>query len=146
MYKWGKKIKFVIMRYLILLAVNLIAVGSFAQKQEARADTVAEGPAMSFEVTQADLGDLRQGEKAGYLFRFTNTGNQPLIIQNVISTCGCTVPQWPKKPVMPGEKAVLKVVFDSAGKIGRQNKIITVRSNVPGPDKKLRISAMVLPP
>ncbi len=126
--------------------MNIVAFNSAAQKSSVPADTVPEGPVMSFEVSQADLGDLRQGEKAEYRFEFTNTGNKPLIIQNVISTCGCTVPEWPEKPVMPGEKGVLKVIFDSAGKIGRQNKIITIRSNVPGPDKKLRISAMVLPP
>ncbi len=133
------------MKYLLLLITVLLPGYLLARGSGTPADSV-DGPAISFEVTQADLGDLRQGEKAEYLFEFTNTGNKPLIIQNVISTCGCTVPEWPKTPVKPGEKAVLKVVFDSTGKIGRQNKIITIRSNVPGPDKKLRISAMVLPP
>jgi len=134
------------MKYMGMLLLGLMTLTVAAQKQANPADSVTEGPAISFEVMQADLGDLRQGEIGEYLFKFTNTGNKPLIIQNVISTCGCTVPAWPKEPVKPGEKAVLRVVFDSSGKIGRQNKIITIRSNVPGPDKKLRISAMVLPP
>jgi hypothetical protein len=133
------------MKYLLLMIVVLLPAALVAQGSETPSDSV-DGPAITFIVNQADLGDLRQGEKAEYLFEFTNMGNKPLVIQNVISTCGCTVPQWPKEPVKPGEKSVLKVVFDSSGKIGRQNKIITIRSNVPGPDKKLRISAMVLPP
>ena len=135
------------MKHIKFLIVFLAPFSVKAQNLVVLSDSVqSEGPAMTFEVTEADLGDLRQGEKAEYRFKFTNTGNKPLVIQNVISTCGCTVPEWPEKPVMPGEKGVLKVIFDSTGKIGRQNKIIAIRSNIPGTDKKLRISTMVLPP
>ena len=65
---------------------------------------------------------------------------------NVLTTCGCTVPEWPKEPVAPQGEGVIKVVFDSTAKIGRQNKVITIRLNSKGGDHRLRISAMVLPP
>lgn len=105
-----------------------------------------DGARISFEQDYADLGDITQGEKATHAFAFSNTGNEPLVINNVITTCGCTAPQWPEKPVAPGAQGQIKVVFDSAGKIGRQNKIITVQSNALGQYHRVKIAAMVLPP
>jgi hypothetical protein len=105
-----------------------------------------DGPNFEFEESEFDFGDLRQGEKAEHNFVFKNTGNQPLIIENVLSTCGCTAPEWPKDPVLPGKEGSIKVVFDSSGKIGRQNKIITIRSNAVGDQHRIRIYGMVLPP
>ncbi len=135
------------MKYLIVFVLSAAHLNAVAIGMILSYDSVsAEAPEMTFTVEQVDLDDLRQGEKAGHIFEFTNTGNKPLIIHNVISTCGCTIPQWTKKPVMPGKKGTINVLFDSTGKIGRQNKLIIIRSNLPGPDKKLRISVMVLPP
>ncbi len=135
------------MKYILFLVFSVAHLNAGAIGMILFSDSVsAKESGMAFSVEQVDLGDLRQGKKAEHIFEFTNTGNKPLIIHNVISTCGCTIPQWTKKPVMPGEKGTIKVLFDSAGKIGRQNKLIIIRSNLPGPDQKLRISAMVLPP
>lgn len=92
-----------------------------------------------------NFGDLVQGETAEHIFVFKNTGNNPLILNNVLSTCGCTVPEWPDQPIQPGKEGNIKVVFNSSSKIGRQNKVITVRSNSKEGDYRLRISAMVLP-
>lgn len=100
---------------------------------------------MKFEEVFFDFGELAQGEKVEYLFHYRNAGNAPLIFQNVLTTCGCTAPEWSKIPLQPGEKAQLKVVFDSSTKIGRQNKVITIRSNAKSGDYRLRISGMVLP-
>lgn len=105
-----------------------------------------DGPRISFDRDYADLGDITQGDMATHIFPFTNTGNQPLVINNVITTCGCTAPQWPEKPLAPGESGHLKIVFDSTGKIGRQNKIITVQSNALGQYHRVKIAAMILPP
>ena len=99
-----------------------------------------------FEKSDYSFGDLNQGEKAEHMFYFKNTGNSPLILNNVLSTCGCTVPEWPRQPILPDSISYIKVVFDSSTKIGRQNKVITVRSNSSEGDARLRISAMVLPP
>lgn len=100
---------------------------------------------INFVETDHDFGDVLQGEKVEKVFKFQNTGNTPLILQNVLTTCGCTVPEWPKKPVPPAKEGEIKVIFDSTSKIGRQNKVVTIRSNSRNGDYRLRISAMVLP-
>ena len=100
---------------------------------------------IAFEKTDFNFGDLNQGEKAEHIFHFKNTGNTNLVLQNVLSTCGCTVPEWPREPIPADSIGEIKVVFDSSSKIGRQNKVITIRSNSKNGDYRLRISAMVLP-
>jgi len=99
-----------------------------------------------FATTDHNFGNVDQGEKVQQVFKFKNTGNGPLILQNVLTTCGCTVPEWPKEPVPPAGEGEIKVIFDSTSKIGRQNKVVTIRSNSRSGDYRLRISAMVLPP
>ena len=101
---------------------------------------------MEFEEPTYDFGDMYQGEKSEYIFKFRNSGTSPLVFNNVLTTCGCTAPKWPDKPIAPAEDGEVKVVFDSSSKIGRQNKVITIRSNAKSGDYRLRISAMVLPP
>lgn len=100
---------------------------------------------ISFEKSDHNFGEVNQGNKVEQSFKFKNTGNKPLIFSNVLTTCGCTVPEWPKDPIAPDGEGVIKVVFDSTTKMGRQNKVITIRSNSKGGDHRLRISAMVLP-
>ena len=99
-----------------------------------------------FEETSYNFGDVKQGEKVEHLFQFKNAGNSPLVLYNVLSTCGCTVPQWPQEPILADSLSSIKVLFDSSSKIGRQNKVITIRSNSKDGDFRLRVSAMVLPP
>ncbi len=101
---------------------------------------------MEFEKVSFDFGELFQGEKVEYIFHYKNIGNAPLIFQKVLTTCGCTAPEWSKNPLPPGVEGQLKVAFDSSTKIGRQNKVITIRSNAKSGDYRLRISGMVLPP
>lgn len=88
------------------------------------------GPMLTWEESAFDFGDIRQGDKVEHTFKFTNTGSEPLIITNVSTQCGCTAPRgWPRDPVMPGDKGEIIIAFNSAGKIGRQNKVATVISN-----------------
>ena len=76
-----------------------------------------------------------QGDKVEETFKFTNTGNEPLIITNVQVTCGCTTPKgWPRDPIAPGGKAEITVGFNSAGKMGRINKVVTIVSNAANAD------------
>ena len=83
-----------------------------------------------FNKYEVDFGDLNQGETREVVFFFVNKGEIPFIISDVHVQCGCTAPSWPKnKPVLPGEKGEIKVVYDSKGKEGIQRKIITVKSN-----------------
>ncbi|WP_143307323.1 DUF1573 domain-containing protein [Chitinophaga vietnamensis] len=88
-----------------------------------------KGPVMTFEEKVHDFGEITQGEKVEYSFKFTNTGSKDLIIEDAISSCGCTVPEWPKAPIKPGQSGFLKVVFDSHGKQGYTQKDISVKIN-----------------
>ena len=79
--------------------------------------------------TTYNFGTIMEGEKVEYNFRFKNTGKKPLVIINAHASCGCTIPEKPEKPVMPGETSFIKVVFNSKGKAGHQEKSIIVSSN-----------------
>ena len=103
-------------------------------------------PVVEFENDLHDFGKLIQGEKATFNFRFTNTGKSDLVISNVQTTCGCTVPKFPKKAIKPGEGDVIKVTFDSSNRKGMQNKIVTVVSNCQPNNNVLRIKAQVIIP
>lgn len=76
-----------------------------------------------------DFGEVTEGVKVEHEFRFTNTGNSPLIIANVQASCGCTTPEYSKTPIPPGGEGLVKVVFNSEGQLGKQHKVITVTSN-----------------
>lgn len=101
---------------------------------------------ISFVEASHDFGTIKQGDKVEYTFEYTNTGQAPLIISNVQTTCGCTASQWSRTPLPPGQKGKLTATFNSAGKQGRQNKVITVFSNAVNPEERVRIVANVLPP
>ena len=103
-------------------------------------------PEVDFEKSEIDFGEIIQGEKVAHTFSFTNTGNKPLVISDVSATCGCTVPTWPKEPVLPGEKGEISVVFDSNGKNGSQIKQITVSTNAVPSTKVLKLKAEVMVP
>jgi len=96
---------------------------------ESSVPATGEAAVMNFESGTYDFGKITQGEKVAYNYKFKNVGKSPLIILNATATCGCTVPEIPKEPIKPGEEGEIKVVFDSNGKIGMQDKVITVTSN-----------------
>jgi hypothetical protein len=116
-------------KYFFLLLMVGFAVLGYAQEAK------LNGPVITFEKKVHDFGDISQGDKVEETFRFTNTGNEPLIITNVQVTCGCTVPKgWPRDPIAPGQKGELTIAFNSAGKMGRQNKVVTIVSNAVNTD------------
>ena len=86
-------------------------------------------PAYHFTDTVHDFGKMMQGEKVSFAFRFTNSGTGDLVIRAAQGSCGCTVPEWPKEPVKPGEGGIINVTFNSEGKEGFQNKTITLIGN-----------------
>lgn len=116
------------MKTLILFLVALTASQfSFGQQ--------TQGPLLSWEKSTYDFGDIPQGEKIEYTFKFANTGTQPLVITNVSTQCGCTAPKgWPRDPIAPGARGEITIVFDSSGKFGRVNKVATVISNATNKD------------
>lgn len=91
--------------------------------------TAADAPVMKFDKDIHDFGKIKSGDKVTYDFKFTNTGKSPLIITDAVATCGCTKPVWPSAPVKPGETAAINVTFNSAGKMGLQDKMITITAN-----------------
>jgi hypothetical protein len=86
-------------------------------------------PVMTFTETEHDFGNITQAKKVSHTFNFKNTGQSPLVIQSASATCGCTVPEWPKEPIAPGESGKITVEFDPTGKLGQQAKQVTIRAN-----------------
>ena len=114
-----------------------------AQAQEETENT--PGPAISFVEEKHDFGDIHQGDVVEYTFKFENSGDEPLVLSNVAVTCGCTATAWPREPVAPGENSEITVRFNSAGKMGKQNKVITVYSNAKESISRVAIVTNVLP-
>lgn len=88
----------------------------------------AQGPVMTFEVTTIDYGTIEKGADPMRHFKFTNTGNEPLIIKSAKGSCGCTVPTYPQEPIMPGESANIDVRYDTQ-RVGNFNKQVTLTTN-----------------
>ena len=84
---------------------------------------------MSFEQTTFDFRETTEGEVIEHTFSFTNTGKKPLLISNAKSTCGCTVPSWPRKAIMPGDSGEIEVKFNTKNKVGQQIKTVTITAN-----------------
>jgi hypothetical protein len=98
---------------------------------------------MTFKQEVHDYGDIKQGANGDCEFTFTNTGSAPLIISNARGSCQCTVPEWPKTPVQPGQSATIKVHYNT-NRSGPINKTVTIEANVEGGSKVLRIKGNVL--
>ncbi len=111
---------------------NAAVTETYAEPQEVStvaAPDTANAPAFKFEKEVYDFGEITEGEKVSFDFKFSNSGKSPLIISSATATCGCTIPEYPKEPVAPGEGGMIRVVFNSAGKQGMQNKVITITAN-----------------
>ncbi len=84
---------------------------------------------MTFEKDTFFFGAVKEGAVIDHKFKFTNTGTVPLLIHDARSTCGCTIPKWPKEPVQPGESSFIKVKFNTEKKEGFQDKPVTILAN-----------------
>ena len=76
-----------------------------------------------------NVGNVLEGQQVEVLFRFVNTGNKPLVIADAKPSCGCTVPEKPEEPIMPGQEGKIKAVFNSQGRTGTNHKTITITAN-----------------
>jgi hypothetical protein len=122
-----------------LLFMALTAMG-FAQNDASGVD----GPAMQFESLEVDYGTIENGADGMRKFVFTNVGTEPLVIKNARGSCGCTVPTWPKEPIMPGETSAIEVKYDTKRQ-GKINKTITLTTNESIGTRMLTIKGEVLP-
>lgn len=99
--------------------------------------------AIKFDKMEHNFGDVKQDSENKYEFSFTNTGKEPLVIADAKGSCGCTVPDYPKEPIMPGKKGKIKVVYSPGQQIGSQTKNVTVTANTEPPQTVLTIKAEV---
>lgn len=108
---------------------------------------VPAGPTttMEFAETTHDFGTVKEGEIVTHTFKFTNTGNEPLILSDAKGSCGCTVPNWPREAIAPGESGEIVVEFNSKNKQGKRNQKVTVTANTATPQTFIYLTGEVTP-
>jgi LEA14-like dessication related protein len=126
------------MRKLSFLLFFLLSLFSFST-------TFAQEKLIEIREQKIDFGEVTEGIAVEKTFEIVNWSEQPLIIHDIVTTCGCTVPEWKKDPVKKGERAFIKVRFDTNGRTGRQNKSVTLLTNAVEPKIALLLTGIVLP-
>lgn len=109
----------------------------------AQTQAPASGPQFKFVEETHNFGVVKRGPIADYDFEFTNTGNAPLIIMDVTPSCGCTGVDWPKQPVLPGQKGKIHLGLKTAEQHGVFNKEVYIRSNAPAPNGAKRYTLYI---
>lgn len=97
-----------------------------------------------FQQEEHDFGRVSEGEKVGWYFKYRNEGGADLIIRKVSASCGCTAPEYDRKPLAPGEEATLKVIYDSNGRSGYETKTVTIESNAENNLVRLKLKVEVI--
>lgn len=120
-------------KLLMLLFVGMMAIGVSAQAKSAK---------IEFKTDVIDYGEIAQGSDGVRIFEFTNTGDAPLVITKVSSSCGCTIPKKPEGPIAPGAKGTIEVKYDT-NRPGPIRKTIMVESNADTPNVALKIKGNV---
>jgi uncharacterized protein DUF1573 len=139
-------------KYMLFLSVTILIVSCDVRRKDKIADDAAARSELAMKETTTvemidpayEFGKVADGEKVEYSYRFKNTGNKPLVVTNATASCGCTIPQKPEKPIMPGEIGFIKVVFDSKGRVGVVHKTITVSSNAKPEFPELKLTGEVI--
>lgn len=116
------------------------------QKGIAPINSIPDFPptAINFNTTSHDFGVINDDKRQYVKFHFTNTGKEPLLILGAEGSCGCTVPTWPKEPILPNESGDIEVAFDPNGKSGEQSKIVTITANTEPTTTILTIKATII--
>lgn len=135
-------------KILLLAVVTMFTIVAFAQvetKQQTQPQPVdnPNAPVITFDKLVHDYGTVPYNGDGKCVFTFTNTGKEPLILTNVRSSCGCTVPKWPREPILPGQSDVIHVEYKT-NRVGSINKSVTVQSNASNNNVVLRIAGQVL--
>ena len=121
------------LQLITILFIGLISITINAQaKIEFKSETI-------------DYGTIEKGSNGVRIFEFTNTGDEPLIVSKVSSSCGCTIPKKPKDPILPGKTGVIEVKYDT-NRVNPIRKTITVLSNAETPTVALKIKGLVVDP
>ena len=102
-------------------------------------------PIIEFDKSEFDFGTINEGDVVDGTFKVANKGKTDLVITNATASCGCTVPEWPKEAIKPGDSAEIKFSFNSRGKTGKQSKTITLQTNTENVTETLRIAGTVTP-
>jgi len=135
------------MKKLVLLAS--LVLGSFIVMQAQQSDSDQlnavnpNAPVITFEKDVHDYGTIYQNGNGTCYFAFTNTGKEPLILDKPRSSCGCTVPTWPKQPILPGQSDTIKVTYDTK-RLGRIHKTVSIISNANNNSVLLTIKGQVI--
>lgn len=124
----------------VLAILAFVLVGTYVVIAQAQ-----NGPVMTFDATTVDYGNVEKGSDPLRKFKFTNTGNEPLIIKTAKGSCGCTVPTYPKEPIMPGESSVIEVRYDTQ-RVGAFTKTVTITTNEAVETRMLTIKGDVKAP
>jgi hypothetical protein len=104
------------------------------------------GPIMKFDSDEVNYGEITQNADPLKVWTFTNVGDEPLIIKNAKGSCGCTVPSWPKEPIMPGESAAIEIRYDTK-RLGSINKVVTLTTNEKSEEnRRIKVKGKVNPP
>jgi len=137
-----KKLMFIFLLLLLVIGVNNVYSQELIHGGVSLNSSNAE---IKFEKETHDFGKIKQYSDAIYYFKFTNTGKEPLIITDAKGSCDCTVPDWPKHPIKPGESGTIKVKYDTK-KVGLFNKTVTITSNARNQSvTELKITGIVEP-
>lgn len=133
---------------LVMACSLLMSAAGFAQTDKAAVPAAAPASTseMVFEAEEFNFGTIKQGESVTHEFNFTNNGKEDLIITNAQGSCGCTVPQYPKEAIKKGATGTIKVTFNSAGKMGLQDKTVTITSNAKNSPRILHLKGTVEAP
>ena len=131
---------------IFILLITLLALGGCNGGHSGLStDIVQNGktPKITFSESDHNFGDINEGDIVTYTFDFTNTGDGDLLITDAHAQCSCTVPEWPKDIIKPGEKGVIRVKFDSNGKSGIVKKEITIEANTNPRITKIHIQSNI---
>ena len=112
----------------------------------APAEPTAPATTIEWLESEYEFGTIKQGDKVEHVFKFKNTGTNPLVIRSAKGSCGCTVPEYSKEPLAPGKTGEMKVIFNSAGKMGQQSKPVTIMANTTPETSRVTLKGMVEPP
>ena len=123
-----------------ILSLLILCLGIFTVQAQDNVD----GPSMKFETMEIDYGTIAQNSDPLRVFKFTNDGTEPLVIKAAKGSCGCTVPSYPKQPILPGESATIEVRYDTK-RIGPFQKTVTLTTNEANETHTLRIKGKVEP-